>query len=140
MFRTSSTLYSGRKPEKYGNATPTKSSTTTTSLFGSSLAVPKEDSTAKAKTTTTSGPLNQDLVATNTMSSFTPNQRLRVALNSSLMNGIFYDTKFLAFSCRKTSGVVGRPLGIYANSAILKSQSTYFVHRESIQTGDEVLI
>ena len=64
------------------------------------------------------------------MSSFTPYQRLRVVLNSSLTDGNFYDTKFYAFSRRNKCGVIDRPLGVYGNSAILKAQSTYFTHCE----------
>ncbi|KAI0341441.1 hypothetical protein BDW22DRAFT_1358995 [Trametopsis cervina] len=52
--------------------------------------------------------------------------RMQIALRLSLTGGTFLDTKFYAFSRRRSTGVVGEPLPVYANSDILRASSKYF--------------
>ncbi|KAJ3558090.1 hypothetical protein NM688_g1119 [Phlebia brevispora] len=49
----------------------------------------------------------------------------QAAMRESLTGGTFVDTKFYAFS-RKSSGVVDKPMAVYANSALLRHASKYF--------------
>jgi hypothetical protein len=65
------------------------------------------------------------------IASMTQTQLMQVALKRSLAQGSFVDTKFYAFSRRRTTGVVDEPRPIYANSAILKARSPYFAGRGS---------
>ena len=58
--------------------------------------------------------------------SLTNVQLLQVALKQSLLFGPFIDTKFYAFSSRQRSGVVDKPLPLYASGAILRAHSTHF--------------
>ncbi|KAI0684904.1 hypothetical protein BC835DRAFT_1387101 [Cytidiella melzeri] len=51
---------------------------------------------------------------------------IQVALRQSLTSGSFIDTKFYAFSRRRSTGVVDEPLAVYANSAMLRAGSKYF--------------
>lgn len=51
---------------------------------------------------------------------------LQVALRKAVTGGSFIDTKFYAFSRRRSTGVVDDPLPVYANSEILRAASTYF--------------
>ncbi|KAJ3486469.1 hypothetical protein NLI96_g4229 [Meripilus lineatus] len=52
---------------------------------------------------------------------------LQEAYKASLTGGTFYDTKFYAFSRRRSSGSVDLPKTIFANSAILRASSQYFI-------------
>lgn len=52
--------------------------------------------------------------------------RLQTAFKLSLTGGVFIDTKFYAFSRRKSSKVVDRPLPVFANSSMLRAASPYF--------------
>ncbi|KAI0088864.1 hypothetical protein BDY19DRAFT_993688 [Irpex rosettiformis] len=51
---------------------------------------------------------------------------VKVALRESLTGGSFINTKFYAFSRRRSAGVVDEPLPIYANSELLRIGSGYF--------------
>ncbi|THH23050.1 hypothetical protein EUX98_g8130 [Antrodiella citrinella] len=51
---------------------------------------------------------------------------LQTAFKTALTGGVFIDTKFYAFSRRRSSGVVDKPLAVYANSSILRAASPYF--------------
>ncbi|KAI0088866.1 hypothetical protein BDY19DRAFT_906358 [Irpex rosettiformis] len=54
-------------------------------------------------------------------------QIVQVALKHSLAIGSFVDTKLYAFSRRRDgTGIVDRPLPVYANSAMLRVHSSYF--------------
>lgn len=48
------------------------------------------------------------------------------ALADSLVHGDFTDVKFFLFTRRFRSGQVGKPLSLYANSAVLNAASPYF--------------
>ena len=81
-----------------------------------------------AKTQNGTRPSAQPVSLPSLLSPLNPEERLRAILNISLSDGTFYDTKFYLFSRRSASGRVDRPLGIFANSAILRAQSPYFTH------------
>lgn len=51
---------------------------------------------------------------------------MQVALRQSMTGGSFIDTKFFAFSRRRSAGVVDEPLPVYASSALLRTASKYF--------------
>ncbi|KAI0088867.1 hypothetical protein BDY19DRAFT_152736 [Irpex rosettiformis] len=51
---------------------------------------------------------------------------MQVALEQSLTAGSFIDTKIYAFSRRRSTGFVDKPLPIYASSRLLRANSTYF--------------
>ncbi|KAI0088862.1 hypothetical protein BDY19DRAFT_946409 [Irpex rosettiformis] len=51
---------------------------------------------------------------------------LQEVLRLSLTDGSFIDTKFYAFSRRRSTGVVDEPLPVYANSGMLRANSKYF--------------
>lgn len=53
-------------------------------------------------------------------------QVLQAALNHSMANGSFIDTKFYCFSRLRRTGVVDKPLPVYANSAVLQIHSSDF--------------
>lgn len=50
----------------------------------------------------------------------------QAAVKVSLTGGAFIDTKFYAYSRKRSSGVVDTPQAVYASSAILKATSKYF--------------
>lgn len=50
----------------------------------------------------------------------------QAAVKLSLTEGAFVDTKFYAFSRKTSSGMVDKPVALYANSAVLKVSSKYF--------------
>ncbi len=50
----------------------------------------------------------------------------QAAVRQSLTGGTFIDTKFYAFSRKRSSGVVDTPRAVFANSAILRATSKYF--------------
>ena len=54
------------------------------------------------------------------------NGLVKVALRESMTGGSFINTKFYAFSRRRTTGIVDSPLPIYASSELLKAESQYF--------------
>ena len=54
---------------------------------------------------------------------------LREVLNQGISSGTFVDTKFILYSHRNSSGRVGRPKALYANSHVLKT-IPYFNDRE----------
>ena len=54
---------------------------------------------------------------------------LREALNQGISSGNFVDTKIILYSHRNSSGQVGRPKVLYANSHVLKTVP-YFNDRE----------
>ena len=60
---------------------------------------------------------------------------LREALNQGISSGNFVDTKFILYSHRTSSGRVGRPKALYANSRVLKTVP-YFNDREYPATLD----
>lgn len=60
------------------------------------------------------------------LSSLSKPQLMRVALKHSLSAGFFVDTKIYAFSRRRLDGTVDKPSPIYANSALLRANSSYF--------------
>ncbi len=51
---------------------------------------------------------------------------IQEVLRLSLTDGSFIDTKFYAFSRRRSTGVVDEPLPVYANSEMLRASSRYF--------------
>ncbi|EPQ57169.1 hypothetical protein GLOTRDRAFT_127541 [Gloeophyllum trabeum ATCC 11539] len=54
-------------------------------------------------------------------------QEISCTLGHSLSSGLFADTRFFAYSIRRPSGGVRRPLPLFANGALLKAKSAYFV-------------
>lgn len=57
---------------------------------------------------------------------------LNVALKYTSLTGTFFDTKFYAFSRRKSSGLVYAPKALYANGWLLRTRvPSYFEQRES---------
>ncbi|KAJ3486470.1 hypothetical protein NLI96_g4230 [Meripilus lineatus] len=52
---------------------------------------------------------------------------LKAAYKASLSEGTFFDTKFYVFSRRRSSGSVDTPKAVFANSAILRASSQYFI-------------
>ena len=67
-------------------------------------------------------------VAAQEIASMTELQISRLSLKQTMASGTFVDTKFYAFS-RRRSSVVDRPLPIYVNSTILSFKSAYFDRR-----------
>ncbi|KAI0338353.1 hypothetical protein BDW22DRAFT_707512 [Trametopsis cervina] len=47
-------------------------------------------------------------------------------LGRSLIGGSFADVKFYAFSRRRSTGVIDKPLPVHANSALVRASSAYF--------------
>ncbi len=62
---------------------------------------------------------------------------LEAAYKASLTGGVFFDTKFYVFSRRRNSGVVDTPRAVYANSAILRRSSQYFIGRKSHEISSQ---
>lgn len=56
-------------------------------------------------------------------------QIILVTLKQTMAAGTFVDAKFYAFSRRRGSNLVNKPLPVYANSTILAAQSSYFAGR-----------
>lgn len=54
----------------------------------------------------------------------------QAAVKRSLTAGTFVDTKFYAFSRKKKTGVVDKPMALYANSMVLRMSSKYFEGRK----------
>lgn len=60
-----------------------------------------------------------------------PEALVKLACKLSLDSGVYVDTRFFAFSCRKESGVVFAPRAVYANSWIMRAKlSNYFEPRQ----------
>lgn len=60
-----------------------------------------------------------------------PKFLLDCVLKHASLTGRFYDTKFFAFSRRKSNGVVYAPKGLYANGWLLRARvPSYFEQRE----------
>lgn len=55
---------------------------------------------------------------------------LQTAFKLALTGGTFIDTKFYAFSRRRSSGLIDKPLPLFANSSILRAACPYFEGRE----------
>ena len=56
---------------------------------------------------------------------------MRVAFKRAMISGNFLDTKFYAYSRRKSSGTVYAPKAVHANSYILRAKEPqYFEPRE----------
>jgi hypothetical protein len=51
---------------------------------------------------------------------------MQAVLKMSLTGGSFLDTKFYAFSRKRSTGIVDEPRPVYANSALLRASSKYF--------------
>ncbi|OCH92494.1 hypothetical protein OBBRIDRAFT_791246 [Obba rivulosa] len=74
----------------------------------------------------------------NLLPSTTRLQVLQAAHKQMITTGTFVDTKIYCFSSRRTSGRVGKPLPLYANSMMLKHASAYFqaMLSETYREGD----
>lgn len=60
-----------------------------------------------------------------------PEELMRVAFKRAMISGNFLDTKFYAYSRRKSSGTVYAPKAVHANSYILRAKEPqYFEPRE----------
>ena len=65
---------------------------------------------------------------------------LNVVLKHTSLTGAFYDTKFYAFSRRKSDGLVYAPKAVYANGWLLRARvPAYFEQRESILSKSDEL-